>query len=258
MKIITWNVNSIRARIEILKDYLKLNSPDLVLLQEIKTEEVNYPFNEIKKLGYISYVSGQKSYNGVSILSKKKLNSVKKILSGDKIKQARIITAKTKIKNNNIEIINIYIPNGNPVNTDKYTYKLSWMDLFIKEVERKIKKGEKLIIGGDFNVIPESIDVHNPEKYEKDALFKLEIRKKFRMLLNLGLHDVYRYFFKDKQEYTFWDYTSGSWPKDHGMRIDHFLVSNEILNNIKAIRINKKPRSKIKPSDHTPLEMEIN
>ena len=97
MKIITWNVNSIRARIEILKDYLKLNSPDLVLLQEIKTEEVNYPFNEIKKLGYISYVSGQKSYNGVSILSKKKLNSVKKILSGDKIKQARIITAKTKI-----------------------------------------------------------------------------------------------------------------------------------------------------------------
>ena len=258
MKIITWNVNSIRARIEILKDYLKLNSPDLVLLQEIKTEEVNYPFNEIKKLGYISYVSGQKSYNGVSILSKKKLNSVKKNLSGDKIKQARIITAKTKIKNNNIEIINIYIPNGNPVNTDKYTYKLSWMDLFIKEVERKIKKGEKLIIGGDFNVIPESIDVHNPEKYEKDALFKLEIRKKFRMLLNLGLHDVYRYFFKDKQEYTFWDYTSGSWPKDHGMRIDHFLVSNEILNNIKAIRINKKPRSKIKPSDHTPLEMEIN
>ena len=258
MKIITWNVNSIRARIEILKDYLKLNSPDLVLLQEIKTEEVNYPFNEIKKLGYISYVSGQKSYNGVSILSKKKLNSVKKNLSGDKIKQARIITAKTKIKNNNIEIINIYIPNGNPVNTDKYTYKLSWMDLFIKEVERKIKKGEKLIIGGDFNVIPESIDVHNPEKYEKDALFKLEIRKKFRMLLNLGLNDVYRYFFKDKQEYTFWDYTSGSWPKDHGMRIDHFLVSNEILNNIKAIRINKKPRSKIKPSDHTPLEMEIN
>ena len=258
MKIITWNVNSIRARIEILKDYLKLNSPDLVLLQEIKTEEVNYPFNEIKKLGYISYVSGQKSYNGVSILSKKKLNSVKKNLSGDKIKQARIITAKTKIKNNNIEIINIYIPNGNPVNTDKYTYKLSWMDLFIKEVEKKIKKGEKLIIGGDFNVIPESIDVHNPEKYEKDALFKLEIRKKFRMLLNLGLHDVYRYFFKDKQEYTFWDYTSGSWPKDHGMRIDHFLVSNEILNNIKAIRINKKPRSKIKPSDHTPLEMEIN
>ncbi len=258
MKIITWNVNSIRARIEILKDYLKLNSPDLVLLQEIKTEEVNYPFNEIKKLGYISYVSGQKSYNGVSILSKKKLNSVKKILSGDKIKQARIITAKTKIKNNNIEIINIYIPNGNPVNTDKYSYKLSWMDLFIKEVGRKIKKGEKLIIGGDFNVIPESIDVHNPEKYEKDALFKLEIRKKFRMLLNLGLHDVYRYFFKDKQEYTFWDYTSGSWPKDHGMRIDHFLVSSEILNNIKTIKINKKPRSKIKPSDHTPLEMEIN
>ena len=132
------------------------------------------------------------------------------------------------------------------------------MDLFIKEVGRKIKKGEKLIIGGDFNVIPESIDVHNPEKYEKDALFKLEIRKKFRMLLNLGLHDVYRYFFKDKQEYTFWDYTSGSWPKDHGMRIDHFLVSSEILNNIKTIKINKKPRSKIKPSDHTPLEMEIN
>ena len=257
MKISTWNVNSIRARIDNVKEYLKLNSPDIVLLQEIKTEEFNYPFEEIKKLGYTSYVSGQKSYNGVAILSKKKLNSVTNILNGDRVKQARIISANTKIEKKNVEIINIYVPNGNPVNTEKYDYKLNWIDLLIKEIKTKINKGEKLIVGGDFNVIPENIDVYDPKKYENDALFKLEIRKKFRTLLNLGLHDVYRYFFKDKEEYTFWDYMSGSWAKNNGMRIDHFLVSKEILMSIKSININKKPRSKNKPSDHTPLEMQI-
>jgi len=142
MKIVTWNVNSIRARIDNVKKYLKSSSPDIALLQEIKTEERSYPFDEIDKLGYISYVNGQKSYNGVSILSKNKLNEINKILPGDKIKQSRLISAKNK----NIEIINIYVPNGNPVDTEKYTYKLNWIDLFIKEIEKKLKNNIPLII----------------------------------------------------------------------------------------------------------------
>ena len=257
MKISSWNVNSIRARIDNIKKYLKSSSPDIALLQEIKTEERNYPFDEISKLGYISYVNGQKSYNGVSILSKKKLDKINKILPGDKIKQSRLISATLKIKNKDIEIINIYVPNGNPVDTEKYTYKLNWIDLLIKEIDKKLRNNNQLIIAGDFNIIPEEKDVYAPEKYTNDALFRLEIRKKYRILINLGLQDVYRHFNKDKQEYTFWDYMGGSWQKNYGMRIDHFLVSNNILNNIKSINIDKKPRSKLKPSDHTPIELEF-
>ena len=145
MKIVTWNVNSIRARIDNIKKYLKSSSPDIVLLQEIKTEEHSYPFDEMGNLGYISYVNGQKGYNGVSILSKKKLDKINKILPGDKIKQSRLISATIKIKNKDIEIINIYVPNGNPVNTEKYTYKLNWIDLFIKEIDKKLKAKNPLI-----------------------------------------------------------------------------------------------------------------
>ena len=258
MKIVTWNVNSIRARIDNIKKYLKSSSPDIVLLQEIKTEELSYPFDEIRNLGYISYVNGQKSYNGVSILSKKKLHEINKILSGDKIKQSRLISAKIKIKNKNIEIINIYAPNGNPVNTEKYTYKLNWIDLFIKEIDKKLKANNSLIIGGDFNIIPEEKDVYAPEKYLDDALFKLEIRKKYRTLINLGLHDVFRNFNKNGNCYTFWDYTQRSWQKNNGLRIDHVLVSNDLIDFIKKIEIKKNIRNQIKPSDHVPVECIIN
>ena len=136
--------------------------------------------------------------------------------------------------------------------------KCIFLFIFIKKVKKALIENGNIIIGGDFNVIPEEIDVYDYKKYENDALFKIEIRKKFRELINLGFQDIFRYFNKDKQEYTFWDYMAGSWQKNHGMRIDHFLVSNELLNNIKNININKKPRSKLKPSDHTPIELEIN
>ena len=254
MKIVTWNVNSIRARIDNVKKYLKSSSPDIALLQEIKTEERSYPFDEIDKLGYISYVNGQKSYNGVSILSKNKLNEINKILPGDKIKQSRLISAKNK----NIEIINIYVPNGNPVDTEKYTYKLNWIDLFIKEIEKKLKNNIPLIIAGDFNIIPEEKDVYAPEKYINDALFKLEVRKRFRNLINLGLQDVFRNFNKNEGCYTFWDYTQGSWPKNNGLRIDHILVSNDLIDSIKKIEIKKNIRNQLKPSDHVPVECIIN
>jgi len=258
MKIATWNVNSIRARLENVKKYIKISSPDILLLQEIKTEEINYPFDEFDKLGYTSYVNGQKAYNGVSILSKIKLNNINIDLSGDKVKQARLISANFKIKNNSIELINIYVPNGNPVDTEKYDYKINWLNLFIKDIEKKVKKKEKIIIGGDFNIIPEEKDVHEPEKYLNDALYRLEIRKKFRNLINLGLHDVFRNFNKKEDNYTFWDYQKGSWQKNNGLRIDHILVTNNLIDLIKKVEIQKKIRNQVKPSDHVPVEFTIN
>ena len=254
MKISTWNVNSVRARIENIKKYIKNSSPDIILLQEIKTEEKNYPFDDFKKLGYESYVNGQKSYNGVSIISKKKLKNINISLPGDTIKQSRLISTEIKIKNKIIDLINIYVPNGNPVDTEKYYYKINWLDLLIKFLKKKIDNENQIIITGDFNILPEDIDVHAPENYVNDALFRIEIRKKYREIINLGLIDVFRHFNKKEGNYTFWDYTQGSWQKDNGLRIDHMLISNSLIELVKKIEIQKKIRSQVKPSDHVPLE----
>ena len=258
MKIVSWNVNSVRARIQNILDYIKQSAPDILMLQEIKTEDKNFPINDFKNIGYESYIFGQKSYNGVAFLSKVKINNINRNFIKDKRKQSRIIEGDIRNKKDLIKIINIYVPNGNPIETEKYDYKKNWLDSFIKEVNKTLKKNKNIIISGDFNVIPEEIDCHDYKKYENDALFKLEIRKKFLELINLGFHDIYRYYNKEKQEYTFWDYTSGAWPKNNGLRIDHFLVSNNILDKIKNVNINKNPRSKVKPSDHTPIELLIN
>jgi exodeoxyribonuclease-3 len=257
MKIISWNVNSVRARIENISNYIKETKPDILFLQEIKTEEINFPKSLFKELGYDSYVFGQKSYNGVAFLSKVKISNINISFIDDKLKQSRVITGDFKLKKKKIKLINIYVPNGNPVMTEKYDYKKNWLDLFITQIKIELKKNINIIISGDFNVIPEEIDVYDATRYEKDALFKLEIRKKYREIINLGFNDVFRHFNKIKEEFTFWDYFAGSWEKNYGMRIDHFLVTNNLLENLKSININKKPRSKIKPSDHTPIELEI-
>jgi exodeoxyribonuclease III len=257
MKIISWNVNSVRARIENIKNYIKDSAPDVLLLQEIKTQNENFPNDEFKNLGYTSYVFGQKSYNGVAIISKHELDNTNNNFIKDDLNQSRIITAELKLKKKKIELINIYVPNGNPVDTEKYEYKKNWLKKFIINIKKKIQKNSNILIAGDFNIIPEEIDVHDFKRYENDALGKLEIRKKYRELINLGFKDVYRLKNKTKQEYTFWDYFAGSWQKNYGMRIDHFLLTNSLIENIKSININKKPRSKEKPSDHTPIELEI-
>ena len=194
------------------------------MIQEIKTEDKNYPYEEIKSLNYNSYVFGQKAYNGVAILSKEKISDLKNDIINDKKKQSRIIKAEFNFKKKNIQLINIYTPNGNPVDTEKYDYKLYWLDSFIKHLKLLSKKNENIIIGGDFNIIPSAEDVHDPKGYENDALYRLEVRKKLREIINIGFNDSYRYIHPDKEGYTFWDYTSGAWQKNNGMRIDHFLV----------------------------------
>ena len=258
MKIISWNVNSVRARIDNIIDYIKDSKPDVLLLQEIKTQEETFPKEIFKDIGYDSYIFGQKSYNGVAIISKFKIENININFIKDELKQSRIITGEISLGKKKIELINIYVPNGNPIDTEKYNYKKEWLKRFINSVKKKYTKNANLLIAGDFNIIPDEIDVYDFNRYKNDALGKMEIRKKYRELINLGFKDAYRFVNKEKQEYTFWDYFAGSWQKNYGMRIDHFLISNNLIENIYSININKKPRSKTKPSDHTPIELIIN
>ena len=257
MKISSWNVNSVRARLVNILDYLKKDKPDILFLQEIKTENINFPSDEFKKVGYESFVFGQKSYNGVAFLSKIKIENINLDFIKDDLKQSRIISGDIQINKKKIKLINIYVPNGNPINTEKYEYKKKWLEKFLKSVKKTLLIEKNIIISGDFNIIPTEIDVYDYNKFVDDALYKIEIRKYFRELINYGFTDVFRQLKKNKQEYTFWDYMAGSWPKNYGMRIDHFLVTNNLIESIKNININQKPRGKTKPSDHTPIELEI-
>lgn len=258
MLISSWNVNSVRARIQNIKNYLLKYQPDILMMQEIKTEDVNFPYSDFASMNYESYVFGQKSYNGVAIISKIKLKNPKLDLINDKFKQSRIIAAELEHKKKKLQLINVYTPNGNPVDTEKYDYKKIWLDAFIKQLISISKKNKNIIIGGDFNIIPAAEDVYNAKSFENDALYRIEIRKKFRDILSLGFIDVYRHFNDVKEGYTFWDYMRGAWEKNNGMRIDHFLMSNNLINIVKSININKDPRGKEKPSDHTPIEITLN
>ena len=257
MKIATWNVNSVRARIINILDYLEKSKPDILFLQEIKTENINFPSDEFKRAGYDSFIFGQKSYNGVAFLTKIKIENIDLNFIKDDLKQSRIITGDIQIKKKKIKLINIYVPNGNPINTEKYEYKKKWLAKFLKSVKKILLTEKNIIISGDFNIIPDEIDVYDHSKFVDDALYKMEIRKYFRELVNYGFKDVFRQIKKNKQEYTFWDYMAGSWPKNYGMRIDHFLVTDNLLENIEKITINQKPRGRTKPSDHTPIELDI-
>ena len=187
MIISSWNVNSVRARIENIKSYLLKYKPDIVMMQEIKTEDVNFPYDDFSAMDYESHVFGQKSYNGVAIISKGKLKNVKTNLIKDKLKQSRIISAELEYKKKNIQLINIYTPNGNPVDTDKYKYKKQWLDDLIKQLKSLSKKNSNIILAGDFNIIPAPEDVYNPKSFEDDALFRLEIRKKLMVKESLKL-----------------------------------------------------------------------
>jgi len=257
MLISSWNVNSVRARIENIKSYLVKYKPDILMMQEIKTEDLNFPYDDFSSMDYESHVYGQKSYNGVAIISKHKLTNIKTDLIKDKLKQSRIISAELTYQKKIIQLINIYTPNGNPVDTEKYEYKKDWLDNLVKQLKSMLKKNPNIILGGDFNIIPAAEDVYNVKSFEDDALYRLEIRKKLREMINLGFNDAYRHFYDDKEGYTFWDYMRGAWQKNNGMRIDHFLVSNSMIDKIKSININKDPRGREKPSDHTPIEIKL-
>ena len=260
MKISTWNVNSIKSRLDHVLLFLKKNSPDILFLQELKCINELFPKDELKKIGYYSYINGQKAWNGVAIVSNKKLDITNnKIPTFKNDINARFIETNLKINNikKNIKLINIYLPNGNPIDSDKFIYKLDWMKKFNKYISNLIDSNFPVIIGGDFNVIPTDDDVYNPLYFKDDACAHPETRKLYRLLLNLGFTDTVKKFIPGKTNWTYWGYRGGGWQKGNGLRIDHFLTTPEITDIIKNVSIDRKPRGLEKPSDHTPVILEL-
>jgi len=258
VKIASWNVNSIKARLPNVLDWLKTASPDIVLLQEIKCIEENFPALEIGDLGYNSAISGQKTYNGVAILSKTPLEVEHRALPGDENdEQARYIEAVTDTAAGLLRVASIYLPNGNPVDSDKLPYKLGWMARLEAHSRALLTLEEATVLGGDYNVIPADEDCYDPAGWEGDALFRPESRTAFRALLYSGYTDAFRAQHSEPGAYTFWDYQRGAWQKDNGIRIDHLLLSPQAADLLADSGIDRKPRGKEKASDHTPIWCEL-
>ena len=260
MKITTWNVNSINARLDHLLTFIKKNQSDIILLQELKCINELFPYQQLEEIGYNCYVNGQKAWNGVAILSKEKLSIINtKLPTFIKDEQSRFLETEIKIKKikKNLKLFCIYLPNGNPIETPKFDYKLKWMKNFNDYIIQLYNDDNPIIIGGDFNVIPTDDDVYEPKNFKDDACAHPKTREQFRILLNIGLTDVVYNFMDGKTNWTFWGYRGGSWQKGNGLRIDHFLTSPEITDIIKSVKIDRTPRGWEKASDHTPVILEI-
>jgi len=259
MKIATWNVNSIKARLDNALAWFREANPDIVCLQELKCEDHAFPVQAFEDLGYNVLVHGQKTYNGVAILSKLKPEDVRRGLPGeDDDTQARYLEAVFTRKSGVVRVASIYLPNGNPLGTEKFDYKLRWMDRLRAHAKALLKLEEPLVLAGDYNVIPTPLDARFPENWTGDALFQPESRAKFRTLLNLGFADAVRLVHGDEPGlYTFWDYQAGAWQRNNGIRIDHLLLSPQAADLIKTARIDREVRTQDKPSDHVPVVIEL-
>ncbi|MFK7840182.1 MAG: exodeoxyribonuclease III [Bdellovibrionales bacterium] len=257
IKIASWNVNSIKARKDHVIKYLQDTNLDILMVQELKG--LDFPELDFHAIGYETAAVTQKAYNGVAVFSKKPINVILNRLPGDETdEQSRYIEFETDGPDGKpLRLINIYLPNGNPVGTEKFTYKISWMKRLRQRLKELKDNNIPFTIGGDFNIIPEDIDCHNPKAWANDALKQPESIAEFRALLNLGLTEAYRIFDKSPERYSFWDYQRGAWQKNDGIRIDHFLLSPEIADRIQSCTIDKTPRGWERPSDHTPIIIEI-
>jgi exodeoxyribonuclease-3 len=259
MKIATWNVNSIKARLHAVTAWLEAEQPDVACLQEIKTVDDGFPRLEIEALGYHVETHGQKSYNGVALLSKLPLEDVRRGLPGDDSdEQARYIEAVVSTERGAVRVASIYLPNGNPVLEDpmaspKYTYKLEWLKRLRTHAAELLSHEEPLVLAGDYNVIPRPGDTHDPKGWWGDALFRQETLDAFHALKHIGLYDLFDQFDGKDGEYTFWDYQGGAWQNNLGIRIDHLLCSPQAIDRAQAISIHKMTREGVKPSDHVPV-----
>ena len=255
IKIATWNVNSINVRQDHVERWLTANNIDILMMQELKLPTESFPTERFEKLGYQCFVHGQKTYNGVAILSKTSLTLHETTLLDDD-PQARFIHAS--LPEQDIHLINVYCPNGNPVETEKYPYKHKWMDALFRYTKNLLDQHDRVMIGGDFNIIPEEQDCYDPSAWVNDALFTHETRQIWQRFGHLGLYDAYRALYRDTPEsYTFWDYQAGRWPKNQGIRIDHFLLSGLMADRLLDATIDKEPRGWEKPSDHTPFIISV-
>jgi len=253
MVIGSWNVNSIRARAEHVKRWLEVSKVDVLLMQELKGTEFPSPF--FKELRYESVAVTQKSYNGVAILSRLPIKVVSTRLFGDDLdSHARFLEVMIE----GLRVVNIYLPNGNPVGTEKFAYKLAWMDRLIAQMKLWLVDGVPTVIGGDFNVIPEDIDCHKPSSWMHDALFQPDSRARYRDMLGCGYLDAFRSLHPGETgQFTFWDYFRRAFEYNRGIRIDHFLLSPQAGTMLKACQIDKGPRAEEKPSDHAPILIEL-
>jgi exodeoxyribonuclease-3 len=257
MRIATWNVNSINARLETVVRWFEEAQPDVACLQEIKCVDEKFPAEAFERLGYNVAVHGQKSYNGVAMLSKRPLEDVRRGLpEGDGDDHARYIEAVVSGPQP-VRVASIYLPNGNPIGTEKFAYKLAWMNRLRRHVESLLAFEEPLALLGDYNVIPEERDAEFPKNWVEDALFQPETRAAFRGLKWLGLTDAYLEADGAPGAYTFWDYQAGAWQRNNGIRIDHALLSPQAADRLRGVSIHRDVRSWEKPSDHVPLVIEL-
>ena len=254
MKIATWNVNSVKARLTHLLAWLEEAKPDVLCLQEIKCLDADFPALEIKGLGYHIETLGQRSYNGVAILSKEPARDVVRGLPGDDgDPQARYLEATI----GDLRVASIYLPNGNPVGTEKYSYKLAWMRRLEAHARALLETERPCVLAGDYNICPTDDDVYDPTAWREDALCRPESRARFRVLLNMGLVDAFRVHHPEPHRYSFWDYQAGRWMRDEGLRIDHLLLTPQAADRLAATDIDRTPRGRDKASDHTPVWCEI-
>jgi exodeoxyribonuclease-3 len=260
LKIATWNVNSIRARLPIVTGWLEAERPEVLLLQELKCETEAFPHEPFAALGYQAAVVGQKAYNGVALLARRPLEIEQPlaVLPGDDADgQARYLEATVA----GVRVASLYLPNGNPVDSDKYPYKLRWLARLRAHAAELLASEQPVVLGGDYNIIPEPEDVYAPEDWREDALFRLESRQAYRALLYLGLTDAYRALHPavpgQPPAYTFWDYQAGRWPRNQGLRIDHFLLSPRAADRLESCAIDRQPRGLDKASDHTPVVLAL-
>ncbi|KKB80413.1 exodeoxyribonuclease III [Devosia soli] len=254
MRIATWNINGIKARLELLLRWLDEEKPDIVGLQEIKTVDEGFPSAEIEALGYNVATHGQKSWNGVALLSKLPFDEINRRLPGDDVdEQSRLIEGVFSVEGAAIRVCNIYLPNGNPVDTEKFPYKLRWMDRLNSFVEGRLALEEPFVLMGDFNLIPAPIDAHDPSAWWGDALYRPESLERFRTLTNLGMSDALRSI-TGEQAFTFWDFQAGAWRRNAGIRIDHLMLSPQAADRLDDVTVHKDVRGWDKPSDHVPVE----
>jgi exodeoxyribonuclease-3 len=257
MIIATWNINGIKARLEVLLSWLEERKPDIACLQEIKSQDEGFPRAAIEALGYHVETHGQKGFNGVALLSKVPPAEVIRGLPGDDgDEQSRFIEGIWKVGPRTLRVASIYLPNGNPLGTEKFPYKLGWMARLEAHAARLLDEECDLVLAGDYNVIPEPIDAKSPGAWTEDALFQPESRQSYRRLKNLGLVDALRAT-TDEQTFTFWDYQAGAWQRDNGIRIDHLLLSPEAAERMVSVGVDKHVRVWEKPSDHVPVLVEL-
>jgi exodeoxyribonuclease-3 len=258
LRIATWNVNSILARLPTALAVLKAIDADIVCLQELKCEDARFPRLEVEDMGYAVETLGQKTYNGVAILSRFRIEETVRGLPGLEDSQARYIEAVIAGPEGPVRVASIYAPNGNPVASEKFPYKLSFMQALVAHARGLLALEERTILAGDYNIIPRDEDCHDPKVWAGDALFQPESRAAYRRLINLGYGDAYMQSDGRAHQYSFWDYQAGAWQKDHGIRIDHILLSPQAADRLSETVIHRAARGLEKPSDHVPVIAALN